>query len=109
MAAMLSIHLVQGGRLICVVGDVSVFRDARNERTTHGRPFLHAGIQERLSRVIGFDNLAPIIRNKIANVVHEVDNGGAGFLGKPYEPNAVIKNDIEFILMQKAGRLPQSQ
>ena len=29
----------------------------------------------------------------------EVDNGGGGFLGKPYEPNAVIKNDIEFILM----------
>ena len=27
-----------------------------------------------------------------------------GFLGKPYEPNAVIKNDIEFILMRrKAG------
>jgi hypothetical protein len=22
-------------------------------------------------------------------------------LGKPYEPNAVIKNDIEFILMQR--------
>jgi DNA modification methylase len=27
-------------------------------------------------------------------------NGG-GFLGKPYEPNGVIKNDIEFILMQR--------
>ena len=27
--------------------------------------------------------------------------GGGGFLGKPYEPNAVIKNDIEFILMQR--------
>ena len=27
-------------------------------------------------------------------------NGG-GFLGKPYEPNAVIKNDIEFILMER--------
>ena len=25
----------------------------------------------------------------------------AAFLGKPYEPNAVIKNDIEFILMQR--------
>ena len=34
-----------------------------------------------------------------ANAV-EVD-GAAGFLGKPYEPNAVIKNDIEFILMQR--------
>ena len=27
--------------------------------------------------------------------------GGGGFLGKPYEPNTVIKNDIEFILMQR--------
>jgi DNA modification methylase len=27
--------------------------------------------------------------------------GGSGFLGKPYEPNAVIKNDIEFILMER--------
>lgn len=26
---------------------------------------------------------------------------GGGFLGKPYEPNAVIKNDIEFILMER--------
>jgi modification methylase len=33
-----------------------------------------------------------------------VENGSGGFLGKPYEPNAVIKNDTEFILMQrKAG------
>ena len=24
---------------------------------------------------------------------------GSGFLGKPYEPNAIIKNDVEFILM----------
>jgi DNA modification methylase len=29
-----------------------------------------------------------------------VENG-SGFLGKPYEPNAVIKNDIEFILMER--------
>lgn len=26
---------------------------------------------------------------------------GSKFLGKPYEPNAIIKNDIEFILMQR--------
>ncbi|MEW6052158.1 MAG: site-specific DNA-methyltransferase [Candidatus Zixiibacteriota bacterium] len=25
----------------------------------------------------------------------------SSFLGKPYEPNAIIKNDIEFILMQR--------
>jgi DNA modification methylase len=28
-------------------------------------------------------------------------SGGGGFLGKPYEPNSVIKNDVEFILMQR--------
>ena len=26
-----------------------------------------------------------------------------GSLGKPYEPNAVLKNDIEFILMQRSS------
>ena len=31
---------------------------------------------------------------------YEVENGSS-FLGKPYEPNAVIKNDIEFILMER--------
>jgi DNA modification methylase len=28
-------------------------------------------------------------------------SNGSKFLGKPYEPNAIIKNDIEFILMQR--------
>lgn len=51
--------------------------------------------------MIGFDNLAPIIWHKIANAVFEVEGNGGSFLGKPYEPNAVIKNDIEFILMQR--------
>ncbi|MFZ3245492.1 MAG: hypothetical protein WA185_10480, partial [Candidatus Acidiferrales bacterium] len=51
-------------------------------------------------RKIGFDNLAPIIWHKISNAAYEVENGSS-FLGKPYEPNAVIKNDCEFILMQR--------
>ncbi len=51
-------------------------------------------------RKLGFDNLNPIIWHKIANANYEVNNGGK-FLGKPYEPNAIIKNDIEFILMQR--------
>ncbi len=89
--------LVPGGRLICVVGDVCLSRRKNNGR--HTVVPLHAAIQERC-RVIGFDNLAPIIWNKIANAVYEVEGAG-GFLGKPYEPNAVIKNDIEFILMQR--------
>ncbi len=51
-------------------------------------------------RKIGFDNLNPIIWHKISNASYEVQNG-TKFLGKPYEPNAIIKNDIEFILMQR--------
>ncbi len=60
---------------------------------------LHASIQERCRR-LGFDNLAPIIWHKIANAQFEVENGSS-FLGKPYEPNAVVKNDIEYILFQR--------
>lgn len=90
--------LVPGGRVICVVGDVCLSRRKNDGR--HTVVPLHASIQERCRR-IGFDNLAPIIWHKIANASYEVDTGGAGFLGKPYEPNAVIKNDIEFILMER--------
>ena len=90
--------LVPGGRLICVVGDVCLSRRKNDGR--HTVVPLHASIQEHC-RAMGFDNLAPIIWHKIANAAYEVENGGAGFLGKPYEPNAVIKNDIEFILMQR--------
>ena len=49
---------------------------------------------------MGYDNLAPIIWHKISNAAYEVE-GGSSFLGKPYEPNAVIKNDIEYLLMQR--------
>lgn len=89
--------LVPGGRLICVVGDVCLSRRKNNGR--HTVVPLHASIQEQC-RKIGFDNLAPIIWYKISNAAYEVENGSS-FLGKPYEPNAVIKNDCEFILMQR--------
>ncbi len=88
--------LVPGGRLICVVGDVCL---SRRKAGRHVVVPLHASIQEHC-RGIGFDNLAPIIWHKIANAAYEVE-GGSGFLGKPFEPNAVIKNDIEYILMQR--------
>ncbi|MEW6227486.1 MAG: site-specific DNA-methyltransferase [Bacillota bacterium] len=88
--------LVKGGRLVVVVGDVCM---SRRKNGRHVVVPLHASIQEHC-RTIGFDNLAPIIWYKIANAVYEVPGNG-GFLGKPYEPNAVIKNDIEFILMQR--------
>lgn len=90
--------LVPGGRIVCVVGDVCLSR--RKNKGVHTVVPLHASIQERC-RKIGFMNLAPIIWHKIANVVHEASGNGGGFLGKPYEPNAVIKNDIEFILMER--------
>jgi DNA modification methylase len=90
--------LAPGGRLIVVVGDVCLSR--RKNEGRHMVVPLHASIQEHC-RPIGFDNLAPIIWHKIANAKFEVENGSGGFLGKPYEPNAVIKNDIEFILMQR--------
>ena len=89
--------LVPGGRLVCVVGDVCLSRKRNGGR--HTVVPLHASIQEHC-REIGFDNLAPIIWHKIANAVYEVENGSS-FLGKPYEPNAVVKNDIEFILMER--------
>lgn len=88
--------LVPGGRLIINVGDVCLSRRKNNGR--HTVVPLHATIQEHC-KWIGFDNLAPIIWHKIANANYEA--GGGGFLGKPYEPNAVIKNDIEFVLMQR--------
>jgi DNA modification methylase len=87
--------LVPGGRLVCVVGDVCLSR--RQNEGRHTVVPLHAAIQEQC-RTIGFDNLAPIIWHKISNAVYEA-SGAGGFLGKPYEPNSVIKNDIEFILM----------
>lgn len=90
--------LVPGGRLICVVGDVCLSR--RKNKGRHTVVPLHASIQERC-RTLGYDNLAPIIWHKIANASLEAEGNGAPFMGKPYEPNCVVKNDIEFILMQR--------
>lgn len=86
--------LVPGGRMCVVVGDVL------RSRSQHGRHRvlpLHATIQEH-ARKIGFDALAPIIWHKIGNATLE-SGDNARFLGKPYEPGAVVKNDIEYILV----------
>ncbi len=88
--------LAPGGRLVCVVGDVCLSR-----RQNHGRHTvvaLHSTISDHC-RKLGFDGLAPIIWHKISNAVFEANGNGAGFLGKPYEPNAIIKNDIEYLLL----------
>jgi modification methylase len=87
--------LVPGGRLICVVGDVCVAR--RRNKGRHLVMPLHADISVRCRR-LGLDYLTPILWHKIASANYEVENGSS-FLGKPYEPNAIIKNDIEYILM----------
>ncbi|MBI5388618.1 MAG: site-specific DNA-methyltransferase [Verrucomicrobia bacterium] len=88
--------LVPGGRLVCVVGDVCL---SRKEYGRHVVVPLHADICV-ICRRLGFDNLNPIIWHKISNAVFEA-NTSSKFLGKPYEPNAIVKNDIEFILMQR--------
>ncbi len=88
--------LVPGGRLVCVIGD------ACKSRREFGRHVVfpnHADIQVNC-RKVGFDNLNPILWYKISNANYEVDNG-TKFLGKPYQPNGIIKNDIEYILMQR--------
>jgi len=87
--------LVPGGRMVVVVGDVNVARKSFGRHLVFP---LHASIQERC-RMMGFDNLAPIIWHKIANARYEM--GAGGFYGKPYEPNGVIKNDLEYILLQR--------
>jgi modification methylase len=88
-------RLAPGGRLCVVVGDVC------RSRRAHGRHIVHPLHAEILMQcqTIGFDPLAPIIWNKITNAVTEVAGNGAPFLGKPYEPNAIVKNDIEYVLL----------
>lgn len=91
--------LVPGGRICCVVGDVCIPRkfDGRH------RVFpLHSDIQTR-AMSLGLDCLTPILWHKIANGATEAKGNGAGFYGKPYQPGAVVKNDIEYILFMRKG------
>jgi site-specific DNA-methyltransferase (adenine-specific) len=91
--------LAPGGRICCVVGDVCVPRK-RNGR--HCVMPLHSDIQVR-ARGIGLDCLNPIIWHKIANGATEATGNGAGFYGKPYQPGAIVKNDVEYILFLRKG------
>lgn len=91
--------LVPGGRIVCVVGDVCI---PRKKTGRHYVVPLHADIQVR-SRRLGLDCLTPILWHKIANGVTESEGNGAGFYGKPYQPGAVVKNDIEYILFMRKG------
>ena len=99
--------LVPGGRICCVVGDVCV------PRRRFGKHFvmpLHSDIQVR-ARTLELDTLTPILWYKIANGITEAQGNGAGFYGKPYQPGAIVKNDIEYILFLRKGahyRTPDS-
>jgi modification methylase len=89
-----------GGRLCVVVGDVCLSRRVAGR---HSVVPLHVDIVSH-ARSAGFDYLSPIFWYKIANAATEVQGNGATFLGKPYEPNAIIKSDVEYILIfRKAG------
>jgi modification methylase len=87
--------LVPGGRLVCIVGDILLARRRNGGR--HRVLPLHADIAVSCND-LGFDYLTPILWQKIANAKHEVENGSA-FLGKPYEPNGIVKAEIEYLLM----------
>jgi DNA modification methylase len=91
--------LVPGGRVCCVVGDVCIPRKLAGRHLVMP---LHADIQVR-SRRAGLDVLTPILWHKIANGITEAQGNGAGFYGKPYQPGAVVKNDIEYILFLRKG------
>lgn len=88
--------LVPGGRIVCVVGDVCL---SRKKYGRHVVMPLHSDIVVSC-RKIGFDNLNPILWHKISNASFEA-NTRSSILGKPYEPNAIIKNDLEYILMER--------
>jgi site-specific DNA-methyltransferase (adenine-specific) len=91
--------LVPGGRICCVVGDVCV---SRRQAGRHYVLPLHADIQVR-ARKNNLDCLTPILWSKIANGANEAEGNGAGFYGKPYQPGAVVKNDVEYILFLRRG------
>ena len=91
--------LIPGGRVCCVVGDVCL---PRKRAGRHYVMPLHADIQVRTRR-FGLDTLTPILWQKIANGVTEAEGNGAGFYGKPYQPGAVVKNDVEYILFLRKG------
>lgn len=91
--------LVPGGRICCVVGDVCI---PRRKTGRHYVMPLHADIQVR-SRALDLDVLTPILWHKIANGATEARGNGAGFYGKPYQPGAIVKNDVEYILFLRKG------
>jgi len=62
---------------------------------------LHADIS-RQCVALGFDYLTPIYWWKVSNISLEASRSSR-YLGKPCEPNGIIKNDIEYILLLRKG------
>ncbi|MGE5597091.1 MAG: DNA-methyltransferase [Hyphomicrobiales bacterium] len=91
--------LVPGGRACVVVGDVCL---SRRKAGRHRILPLPSDIQVR-ARQHGLDVLTPIIWFKVANIRLEASRSSR-FLGKPYLPGGVIKNDREtIVLLRKPG------
>lgn len=86
--------LAPGGRMCCVVGDICLSR--RRAGRHHVLP-LSSDVTSRARR-LGFDVLTPIMWLKVANIRMEASRS-TRFLGKPYLPNGVVKNDRETIVM----------
>jgi DNA modification methylase len=86
--------LTPGGRVCCVVGDVTL---SRRRAKRHQVLPLSSDIMVR-GRALGFDVLTPIYWFKVGNIRMEASRSSR-FLGKPYLPNGIIKNDRETIVM----------
>jgi DNA modification methylase len=82
-------------------------KEARWATPPRAAPCRHTGPRAQL----GLDCLQPILWHKIANGATEVEGNGSGFYGKPFQPGAIIKNDLEYILFLRKGgeyRTPSS-
>ena len=86
--------VLPGGRLCINVGDVTL---SRRKHGRHRVVPLHADILLHARRA-GFDALTPLFWWKRTNMTTEMA-GDTYFLGKPYEPNGIIKTEIEYILL----------
>ena len=51
------------------------------------------------ARQSGFDVLNPIFWWKRTNMKTEMTREGSYFLGKPHEPNGIVKSEVEYILL----------
>lgn len=99
--------LVPGGRVCAVVGDICL---SRRRAGRHRILPLPSDIQVR-ARNFGLDALTPIMWMKVANIQMEASRSSR-FLGKPYLPGGVVKNDREtIVLLRKPGgyRKPTSE